>query len=187
MATANTACFPSHADGFLWKLANATVCDTKDVASELPIASPAFVAVIKNGFAAVGSVWRLRGGFSRLANRQGILLDHFRAARIESWPHKDCAEMSQLLDELLRDERDVISSAFTSPKVVLFWWEKSLTMLRAQTEELTAICHRIDALSVVETAMPGDEDYREYMSSFKMPDELDFSIDNDHRKAKLFA
>jgi len=187
MATAAAAYFPTHIDGFLWKLANAIVCDTKDVASELPMGSPGFLVTISTGFSAGRSILSLRGGFKRLANRQGRLLKRLSDSQMESWPLQACSEMAVLLDELLHDEHALITHASNSSGLVLFWWESPLQLLRSQVGELEVICHRIDALSVPESEMPGDADYREYMHLLNAKEEPDFSIDNDRRKARLFA
>jgi hypothetical protein len=182
MAAAITTNFPSHSDD-LWMLANATVCDARDVASVLPVARPTPLEELMSGFATFASVWRLRGGFRRLVVRQGKLLTRFRAAQPENWSLADCAHMSQLLDELLQDEKMVLRSALDSPKHVQFWWEDSIQTLQSQTADLELICVRMDALSVPESTMSGDEGYREFMSLLNAPYEYDFSTDNNRRKA----
>ncbi|HXC94515.1 MAG TPA: hypothetical protein VNU92_02385 [Edaphobacter sp.] len=186
MAAAIITNFAYHSDD-LWKLANATACDARDVASVLPVARPAPLDELMSGFATFASVWRLRGGFRRLVVRQGKLLASFRVAQPEKWSLADCAKMSQLLDELLQDEKMLLISAFDSPKHVQFWWQDSLQILQSQTADLELICVRIDALSVPETTMPGDEGYREFMSLLNAPYEHDFSTDNDRRKAHSLA
>src|ERR1700733_11828834 len=168
--------FPSKTDD-LWKLANATVCDARDVASVLPVARPSPIEELMSGFATLTAVWKLRGGFRRLVDRQGKLVASFQAARPESWTLADCAHMSRLLDELLQDEKMMLTSAFASPKRVLFWWQGSLETLQSQTSDLELICVRVDALSVPETKMPGDEDYGEFMSMLNASHEHDFSPD----------
>jgi hypothetical protein len=181
-----TTNFPYHSDD-LWTLANATVCDARDVASVLPVARPHPLEELMSGFATFALVLKLRGGFRRLAARQGKLLSRFQAAQPETWSLADCAHMSQLLDELLQDEKMLLTSALDSPRHVRFWWEDSLQVLQSQTTDLELICVRIDALSVPETAMPGDGDYREYMSRLNAPYEHDFSTDDDRRKASSLA
>lgn len=186
MATANAAYLPRHCDNVPWKLAAATVCDTQDVAQALPQPT-SVLTLVRTGFHAILSIYQARNGFRRLVTRQGTLLTSLRSAKPENWSHKDCASMSQLLDELLYDERSLIDSALRSAKIATVFWEESLASLRAQAADLTDICHHIDALSVHESVMPGDDEYREYMFSLNAPDELDFSLDNDQRKMRTFA
>jgi|SRR5450756_2639471 len=191
MATANVTYFHNHSDThnhsdeFLWKLVTATACDTKDVASELPIAAPAMLHEITSGFSALMSVWHLRISFGRLAERQGKVISRLKEAKPETWPREECGDMALRLDELIQDEISVITSASDSPKPILFLWEKALAKLRGQTDELKAICFHMDALSVPETQMPGDEGYREFLSMLSSPDEHDFSLDDDHRKVHV--
>jgi hypothetical protein len=182
MAAAITTNFPYHSDD-LWLLASATVYDTKEVALVLPVARPALLDELMSGFGTFLSVWELRGKFKSLVHRQGKLLNRFQVATPERWSLADCAHMSQLLDELLQDEKMVLTSALDSPKRALVWWDGYLKTLQSQTEELERICIRMDALSVPESTMPGDEDYRDFMSLLSSPYEYDFSTDDDRRKA----
>jgi hypothetical protein len=186
MATASATYFHNHSDEFLWKLVSATACDTKDVASELPIASPAILDEVRSGFSALFSAWHLRGRFGRLAERQSKVISRLKDSQPETWPKSDCNDMAHLLDELIHDETSVITNASDSPKPILFLWEKSLARLRSQTDELKSICFHMDALSVAETQMPGDEGYREFLSLLNAPDEHDFSTDNDSRKVHAY-
>lgn len=177
MATLSTY----RSEEILWRLANATVCDAQEVASELPIVWDRLTGAV---FSAA-SAWPMRSDLKRLAGRQEKLVDRLKASGMQAWPHDACGKMAVLLEELLHDERAMFQAAANSPTLVNFLWQQPMEMLRTQAVELESICRRLDALSVTETHLPGDQDFADFVSLLRGADnEVDFSTDDEYRKER---
>jgi hypothetical protein len=179
-----TAIFPRPTDD-LWLLASTVVYEAREVASELPEPAVRFVDVVKGVSSVLWTTAELRVDFKRLASRQAKFLGCFDQDSLEAWSHENCAQMSQLLSGLTRDERTMLEKAFRGPRLLLPFWETSLNMLRDQADQLDAICQRLDALSVPETVMDGDEGCRDFMTMLNAPVEYDFSTEGEKRRASL--
>jgi hypothetical protein len=177
MSAASVYALRHHHDDFLWKLVSASSVETKEVASEIP-AKPTVWQLVQNGFSLTQATWRVRAGFHRLETKQGKVLQRLSVANFDAWGHDDCAELAVLLDELVRDEQEVLRTASQAPFFVQKIWGRDLLCgLGAQVVALEDYSHQLDALSVPVTEMPGDQAMSDFMLSLRSPEEYDFSVD----------
>jgi hypothetical protein len=178
----STLQFPSSGIMPLWRDANAVDYYAREVASEVPSRPADTLSFITNAASTATRSILLINRFQRLVTRQGRLLSCLQGADLEGWGRDDCGQMALLLEDLLHDNGEILANAALCPTMMRMLWTQSMKDLRSQTEGLEAICFRLDALSVIEKTLPGDEGYRELLSKFGPNDDFDCSLDRDQRK-----
>jgi hypothetical protein len=166
----------------VWLLANATVYEAREVATEFNEYSASFYRFLKTIefiFVLATSVFP---GLRRIAAMQDKLIAKLESAKKENWSREDCSALAALLRLLVWDERNFIDNGLAHLWPGRAMWIGHTGVLRNQLNKLEDFCLLLEALSVPENPTPGDADCQEFMVLLSGPEEYDFSTDPGVRR-----
>ena len=90
---------------------------------------------------------RLRGQFAKLVNQQEQLLGKLVERDFCSIPTGEIKELAGLIDNLVRDERELLEHAHQLGSEIRIWWDSSLVKLSSQVEHLDSIAESLHVAS----------------------------------------
>jgi hypothetical protein len=174
-------CYPSQGND-VWLLANATVYEAREIAIEFNEHAARVFEVLKAIQFVFIVATVVMPALRRLAAKQSRLIAKLEAAPREKWDRESCREMSLLLQDLIKDEGNFIDNGWDYMKPCRPLVAGHLEMLRAQLRRLNECAIHLDALSLPEEPMPGDNDCQEFMAMLAGPEEYDFAEEPGSRR-----
>lgn len=169
-------CYSSQGND-VWVLANATVYEAREVATEFNEHAARVFEILRAFRFAFVVATVVMPALRRLTAKQSKLIAKLAVAHPESWDREDCREMSLLLRDLIQDEGNFIDNGSDYMKPCRPLVAGYFGALRDQLLRLNDHAIHLDALSLPEVSLPGDTDCQEFMSLLGGPEEYDFSDD----------
>jgi hypothetical protein len=150
----------------VWMLACATKYDSKEAVSDILNFCGETAHLAKAGLSVIAGVIRIRGEFNRIVRRQPKLIERLESAPVSEWTPEACAQLAELLEGVVRDNKEMVSCGLNSP--ARRFWESPLMQIGKQTERLEQVYLHLDALSVCPVNAPLNQEFGEYVAGLDL-------------------
>jgi hypothetical protein len=113
------------------------------VEAQLAHAATEVVAQCANSVMIVAKTAQLRGRYAHLVKKQETLIKALVTHDFTACSTKMMSEMAASLDDLVKDERDMLVDAARLHPGIRRWWQSSLLTLSEQVEHLDSIAESL--------------------------------------------
>lgn len=164
-------------------LAGATVCDAQETSLLIKEYAERFGEWLRAAVITAVTVRFVVPCLKRTARRQDELITYLRDTVIDDWDPEVCRSVVDVIDEMIREERDLINGDCLKAHLIDRLIGSHLKTLNDQLEKLSFINEEILDCASRTRELPGDEAMGEFFERLDATHTCDLSLEEDFRRA----